>query len=41
MDNLKDNFADLSDFDTSIYLDGINNLDKYITWAKYTIGLNC
>ena len=38
-ENLKDNFADMSYFDDSIYLDGINKSDKYITWVKYTMNL--
>lgn len=39
MQNLEDNFADLSDFDSSIYLDGVNKSDKYFTWVKYTMNL--
>ena len=38
-ENLKDNFADLSSFDDSIYLDGVNKSDKYLTWVKYTMNL--
>lgn len=34
MENLKDNFADLSSVDTSNYLDGVNNSDKYVIWTK-------
>lgn len=37
--NLQDNFADLSDFDDSIYLDGVNKSNKYFTWVKYTMNL--
>lgn len=39
MVNVADNFADISNFDTSIYLDGINNSNNYLTWAKYTMSL--
>lgn len=39
MVNVKDNFADLSYFDDSIYLDGINTSDNYLTWVKYTMNL--
>ena len=38
-ENLKDNFADISSFDTSVYADGIENSDKYLLWTKYSIGL--
>lgn len=38
-ENLKENFADLKDFDDSIYLDGINASDNYFTWVKYTMSL--
>ena len=34
IENLKDNFADISDFDTSNYIDGVNTSDKYIIWTK-------
>ena len=35
MENLKDNFADLSKFDQSMYLDGINpSHNKYFMWVK-------
>lgn len=34
MENLKDNFADLSSFDTSLYLDGVNTSNKYLVWSK-------
>ena len=37
--NLQDNFADLSNFDSSIYLDGVINSNKYFTWVKYTMNL--
>lgn len=37
--NLQDNFADLSDFDSSIYLDGVNKSNKYFTWIKYTMNI--
>lgn len=39
IENLKENFADISDFDSSIYIDGVNKSDKYFTWAKETSGL--
>jgi len=39
MVNIKDNFADLSSFDTSMYLDGVNTSDNYLTWAKYTMNI--
>ena len=38
-ENLKENFADISDFDDSIYLDGINTSDRYLTWVKYSMNL--
>ena len=37
--SLKDNFADLSNFDSSMYLDGVNKSSKYFTWIKYTMNL--
>lgn len=39
MENLKDNFADVSSYDTSIYLDDVANTDKYLIWTKYTSNL--
>lgn len=39
MVNVQDNFADLSDFDDSIYLDGVNTSDKYLTWAKQSMSV--
>ena len=39
MENLKDNFANISEFDTSNYLDGVNNSDKYIIWTKSPVGI--
>lgn len=39
MANLEENFADLSKFDSSIYLDGVNKSNKYFTWVKYTMNL--
>lgn len=39
IDNLKDNFANVSGFDTSSYLEGVNPSNKYITWTKYSVGL--
>ena len=35
MENLKDNFADLSGYDTSVYLDGVNpSHNRYVLWVK-------
>lgn len=35
MENLKDNFVDLSSFDKSVYLDNVNpNHNKYVMWVK-------
>lgn len=39
MESVADNFADLSDFDDSIYLDGINKSKNYFIWCKYTMNL--
>lgn len=39
MVELEENFADLSFFDTSIYLDGVNKSNRYLTWTKYTMAL--
>ena len=39
MVSVQDNFADLSYFDKSIYLDGINTADNYLIWVKYTMNL--
>lgn len=39
MVNLENKFADVSDIDTSIYLDGVNKSKNYITWVKYTTNL--
>lgn len=39
MVNVEENFADLSDFDTSIYLDGVNKSNNYLTWTKQTMNL--
>ena len=39
MESVKDNFADLSNFDTSIYLDGVNKDKNYLIWVKYTMNL--
>lgn len=37
MENLKDNFADLSSYDDSHYVEGINPAhNKYFMWEKYT-----
>lgn len=39
MKDVEDNFADLSNFDTSFYQDGINTSNNYLTWIKYTMNL--
>ena len=39
MVDVEENFADLSFFDDSIYLDGVNTADNYLTWVKYTLNL--
>ena len=39
MVNLEDNFADLSHFDTNIYIDGLNTSNNYIIWAKQTMAV--
>ena len=39
MVSVKENFADLSEFDSSIYLEGVNQADNYLTWIKYTMNL--
>ena len=39
MENLKENFADITAFDTSNYLDGVNQSDKYIIWTKSPVGI--
>ena len=39
MSNLKNNFSDLSNFDTSIYLDNIPNTNKYFIFSKQTSNL--
>lgn len=37
--DIEENFADLSWFDDSIYLDGVNTASNYLTWVKYTLTL--
>lgn len=37
--NLEDNFADLSEFDTSKYLEGVNKSNKHLILGKYTMNL--
>lgn len=37
--DIQENFADLSWFDDSIYLPGVNTADNYLTWVKYTLTL--
>lgn len=39
MANLEENFADLSDFDSSMYLEGINKSNNYFTWVKNSMSL--
>lgn len=39
MVSLQDSFADLSGFDSSMYLDGVNKTDYYFTWVKNTMNL--
>jgi len=39
MSNLKDNFADISSFDTSMYLNNIPNTNKYLIFSKQTSNL--
>lgn len=39
MVNVADNFADLSQIDTSNYLDGVNTASNYLMWIKYTMNL--
>lgn len=39
MENLKDNFADLSDFDSSIFVDGSVKSNNYFPWVKQTMNL--
>ena len=39
MENLKNNFADLSQFDTTLYLDSMNISTQYIIWAKTSTNL--
>jgi len=37
--DMEDKFADISYFDDSIYLDGVNTSNNYLTWVKYTLTL--
>ena len=39
MVDVADNFEDISDIDSSIYLDGMVKSDKYFPWVKYTMNL--
>ena len=39
MTSLKENFADLSQFDSSIYVDGVVKANNYFPWVKYTMAL--
>ena len=38
-ENLKENFADISEYDVSIYTDIVKNSNKYLIWTKSSIGL--
>ena len=37
--NLENNFADISNYDRSIYLDGLVTSNNYVPWVKYTMSL--
>ncbi len=39
MVDVADKFADLSNIDDDIYLDGVNTSNNYFTWVKYTMNL--
>ena len=39
MKDIQKNFADLSKFDSSFYMDGVNTSSHYLTWVKYTMNL--
>lgn len=39
MVDVADKFADLSNIDDGIYLDGVNTSNNYFTWVKYTMNL--
>lgn len=39
MVDVQDNFADISDIDSSIYLDGMVKSNNYLPWVKYTMNL--
>lgn len=39
MKDIQENFADLSKFDSSFYMDGVNTSSNYLTWVKYTMNL--
>ena len=39
MTNLEENFANLSEFDSSIFVDGAVKSEKYFPWVKYTMAL--
>lgn len=39
MVDVAEHFAELKEFDTSMYLDGINTSSNYLTWVKYTMNL--
>lgn len=39
MVNVEDNFADLSNIDTSMYIDGSIKSKNYLPWIKYTMNL--
>lgn len=39
MTSLQENFADLSEFDSSIFVDGAVKAENYFPWVKYTMAL--
>lgn len=39
MTSLEENFANLTEIDKSIYVDGVVKSEKYLPWEKYTIAL--
>ncbi len=39
IDNLKDNFTSISNFNTSSYLGEIDTSNNYIIWTKYSLGI--
>jgi len=39
MTSLEENFANLSEFDSSMYIDGVVKSENYFPWIKYTMAL--